>query len=220
MAAGWALQTGFANVYGQHFLGTLRKRSFAKLARFPGIFDAAAAKRARTLREFDDVVTAPVHGFEGVDDYYTRASSKPWLKAIRVPTLLLNANDDPFLPAQLPAARRRGLASRHDRIPGPRRPRGIRLRVSGPHRLAPATPHPLLRARRMTTLASPAIDPGIFKAYDIRGVVDKTLTEDAARAIGRALGTLGAAKGVQHVRRRPRRASLGPAAGRGAVAAA
>ncbi len=100
MAAGWALQTGFANVYGRHFLGTLRKRSFAKLARFPGIFDAAAARRARTLREFDDVVTAPVHGFEGVDDYYTRASSKPWLKAIRVPTLLLNAKDDPFLPAQ------------------------------------------------------------------------------------------------------------------------
>ena len=57
-----------------------------------------AANRARTLREFDDVVTAPVHGFAGVDDYYTRASSKPWLTAIRVPTLLLNARDDPFLP--------------------------------------------------------------------------------------------------------------------------
>ncbi len=49
----------------------------------------------------------------------------------------------------------------------------------------------------MTTLTSPAIDAGIFKAYDIRGVVDKTLTEGAAHAVGRALGTLGAAKGVR-----------------------
>jgi len=105
MAAGWALQTGFSSIYGQHFLGTLRKSSFAKLARFPGMFDGAAAKKARTLREFDDVVTAPVHGFMGVDDYYTRASSKPWLTSIRVPTLVLNAKDDPFLPARyLPRA--------------------------------------------------------------------------------------------------------------------
>lgn len=98
MAAGWALQTGFTSVYGQHFLGTLRKSSLAKLERFPGLFDGEAARRARTLREFDDVVTAPVHGFAGVDDYYTRASSKPLLKSIEVPTLLLNARDDPFLP--------------------------------------------------------------------------------------------------------------------------
>ncbi len=98
MAAGWALSTGLSSVYGRHFLVTLRQRSFDKLARFPGMFDAAAARRTRTLREFDDVVTARVHGFAGVDDYYTRASSKPWLPAIRVPTLLLNARDDPFLP--------------------------------------------------------------------------------------------------------------------------
>lgn len=97
-AAGWALQTGFTSVYGKHFLSTLRVKSLAKLARFPGLFDGEAARRARTLREFDDVVTAPVHGFRGVDDYYARASAKPWLGAIRVPTLLLNARDDPFLP--------------------------------------------------------------------------------------------------------------------------
>jgi len=97
-AAGNALSTGFAQLYGKHFLGTLRQRSFDKLQRFPGIFDADRAKAARTLRDFDDVVTAPVHGFAGVDDYYTRASSKPWLAKIRVPTLLLNARDDPFLP--------------------------------------------------------------------------------------------------------------------------
>ncbi|APV50425.1 hydrolase [Betaproteobacteria bacterium GR16-43] len=105
MAAGWALQTGFSSVYGKHFLSTLRKRSFDKLARFPGIFDGAKARAAKTLREFDDIFTAPIHGFAGVDDYYTRASSKPFLPAIRVPTLLLNAKDDPFLPERyLPRA--------------------------------------------------------------------------------------------------------------------
>ena len=67
-------------------------------------------RSARTLRDFDDVVTAPMHGFRDVDDYWTRASAKPHLGAIRVPTLLLNARDDPFLPEQLPAARTRGLA--------------------------------------------------------------------------------------------------------------
>jgi len=104
-AAGWALQTGFSSVYGKHFLGTLRKSSLSKLERFPGLFDAERARKARTLREFDDAVTAPVHGFAGVDDYYTRASSKPWLPSIRVPTLLLNAKDDPFLPERyLPRA--------------------------------------------------------------------------------------------------------------------
>ncbi|QJR15769.1 hydrolase [Usitatibacter palustris] len=104
MAAGWALQAGIAILYGKHFNATLKKRSLAKLAQFPDLFDAARVKRARTLREFDDAMTAPVHGFSGVDDYYTRSSSKPWLRAIRVPTLVLNARDDPFLPERfLPA---------------------------------------------------------------------------------------------------------------------
>ena len=55
-------------------------------------------RRARTLRDFDNVVTAPVHGFRDTDDYWTRSSAKPLLQAIRVPTLLINARDDPFLP--------------------------------------------------------------------------------------------------------------------------
>ena len=98
-AAGYALERGFALVYGKHFLWSLRPRSRAKLARFPRIFDAHALERARTLREFDDAVTAPLHGFRDVDDYYTRSSARPWLGAVRVPTLMLNARDDPFLPA-------------------------------------------------------------------------------------------------------------------------
>lgn len=61
--------------------------------------------RLTTFRAFDDRVTAPLHGFSGVDDYYRRASSRPYLHKIEVPTLLLHARDDPFmLPSTVPAA--------------------------------------------------------------------------------------------------------------------
>jgi len=99
MAAGDALGRGFNLVYSWHFLATMRKKAEEKLARFPGLFDAQAMRRARTLRAFDNVVTAPLHGFRDTDDYWTRASSKPVLARIRVPTLLLNARNDPFMPA-------------------------------------------------------------------------------------------------------------------------
>jgi predicted alpha/beta-fold hydrolase len=105
MAAGEALGRGFSLVYARHFLATLKRNAAAKHARFPGIFDLGRMRRSRTLREFDDVVTAPLHGFRDTDDYWTRASSKPLLGNIAVPTLVLNARDDPFLPAQaLPSA--------------------------------------------------------------------------------------------------------------------
>lgn len=104
MAAGEALGRGFALVYAKHFLATLKTRAAAKHERFPGAFDLGRMRRSRTLREFDDVVTAPLHGYRDTDDYWTRASAKPLLPAIRVPTLVLNARDDPFLPeAALPA---------------------------------------------------------------------------------------------------------------------
>jgi predicted alpha/beta-fold hydrolase len=103
MAAGDALGRGFARTYSWHFLSTLKKSALAKLERFPGLYDAGAVRRARSLRDFDNVVTAPLHGFRDTDDYWTRASAKPHLTGIRVPTLLLNARDDPFLPeAALP----------------------------------------------------------------------------------------------------------------------
>lgn len=99
MAAGEALGCGFARAYSWHFLQTLKRTAIAKLTRFPGLYDARTVRRARSLRDFDNVVTAPLHGFRDTDDYWTRASAKPHLKGIRVPTLLLNARDDPFLPA-------------------------------------------------------------------------------------------------------------------------
>jgi uncharacterized protein len=100
MAAGDALGRGFNLVYTRVFLTTMKRKAEEKLARFPALFDGEAMRHARTLREFDDVVTAPVHGFRDTDDYWTRASSKPRLARIQVPTLLLNARNDPFLPAQ------------------------------------------------------------------------------------------------------------------------
>ena len=97
-AAGHALEQGFNMIYTNNFLATMKRKSFAKLRIHPGLFDPAKLRATRTLREFDDLVTAPLHGFAGVDDYYTRASSKPLLKGVAVPTLLLNARNDPFLP--------------------------------------------------------------------------------------------------------------------------
>lgn len=98
VATGTALDQGISRMYAWNFLRSLRRKSLAKLERFPGLYDRRATRSARTLRGFDDAVTAPLHGFRDAIDYWTRASSKPWLKHIRVPTLILNARDDPFMP--------------------------------------------------------------------------------------------------------------------------
>lgn len=103
-AAGHALERGFNLLYTKNFLASMKRTSLARLLRHPDLFDQQQMLNSRTLREFDDRVTAPLHGFRGVDDYYTRASSKPWLTRIAVSTLMLNARNDPFLPgAALPA---------------------------------------------------------------------------------------------------------------------
>jgi uncharacterized protein len=92
------IERGFAKVYNRHFLRTLKRKAFAKLAQFPDLFDVQALRRSRTLYEFDDAVTAVMHGFESAHDYYSRSSSIRFLGGIRVPTLLVSAIDDPFLP--------------------------------------------------------------------------------------------------------------------------
>jgi predicted alpha/beta-fold hydrolase len=89
---------GFSRVYQSHFLRSLRRKALAKLDRYPDLVSRERVESARTLYEFDDAVTAPVHGFASADDYYSRSSSIRFLSTIRVPTLLLNAGDDPFLP--------------------------------------------------------------------------------------------------------------------------
>lgn len=93
------IDRGFARVYQAHFLRTLRRKALAKLERFPDLFDPAALAAARSLADFDDVVTARVHGFAGADDYYERCSALRFLHGIRRPALLLSAADDPFLPS-------------------------------------------------------------------------------------------------------------------------
>ncbi|HEX6537226.1 MAG TPA: hydrolase [Gemmatimonadaceae bacterium] len=92
------IDRGFARVYQAHFLRSLRRKAHAKRLRFPDRLDPAAIDRARTLYEFDDAVTAPLHGFASASDYYSRSSSIGWIARIRTPTLLLSAMDDPFLP--------------------------------------------------------------------------------------------------------------------------
>jgi len=105
MTAGDLLGSGVNRLYGNHFLQTLKKKSLQKLARFPALYDANVVRHARTLRDFDNVVTAPLHGFRDTDDYWTRASSKPDLRNIAVPTLIVHARNDPFLPGRhLPAS--------------------------------------------------------------------------------------------------------------------
>jgi uncharacterized protein len=92
---------GLSRIYQWYFLRTLKIKARAKLAQFPGLFDAGALGRAHTMVEFDDAVTAPVHGFQGARDYYSRSSSAQLLCQIRIPTLLISAFDDPFLPAEV-----------------------------------------------------------------------------------------------------------------------
>ncbi|MGA7478985.1 MAG: alpha/beta hydrolase, partial [Azonexus sp.] len=104
-ACGHHLAHGFNRIYTQHFLKTLKAVSAARLRQFPGLFDEARMFAAINLYQFDDAVTAPVHGFAGADDYWQRASAKPWLKSVAVPAVVVNPKNDPFLPASyLPSA--------------------------------------------------------------------------------------------------------------------
>jgi uncharacterized protein len=105
-AAGHHIGRGFnRQVYTRLFLRTMKPRALAKLAQFPGLFARERLLAARDLYAFDDVFTGPLHGFAGVDDYWARGSAKPHLHMLRVPTLVLNAIDDPFMPpSSLPRA--------------------------------------------------------------------------------------------------------------------
>lgn len=105
-AVGRAIGRGFNRLtYTRMFLRTLKPKALAKLAQHPGLFDRQRLLAARDLYDFDNVFTAPLHGFRDTDDYWARASAKPHLRRIRVPALVLNARNDPFVPAaSLPQA--------------------------------------------------------------------------------------------------------------------
>jgi predicted alpha/beta-fold hydrolase len=100
-----AIERGFAMVYTRMFLATLKRKVAAKARRHGAGLDAAALRAVRTMREFDERYTAPLHGFRDAADYYARSSARGFLAGIRVPTLVLNARNDPFLPGRhLPGA--------------------------------------------------------------------------------------------------------------------
>lgn len=99
-AAGRAIGQGFNRlVYTRMFLRTMVPKALRKLQQHPGLFDGERLRQARDLYEFDNLFTAPLHGFRNTEDYWARASAKPHLKRIRIPALVLNARNDPFVPA-------------------------------------------------------------------------------------------------------------------------
>ncbi len=106
-ASGRAIGQGFNRlVYTRMFLSSMVPKALKKLEQHPGLFSAEALLAARDLYAFDNVVTAPLHGFKNTEDYWERASAKPHMRRIAVPALALNALNDPFVPAvSLPQAR-------------------------------------------------------------------------------------------------------------------
>jgi uncharacterized protein len=85
-------------IYAAYFLRTMKPKVLAKIATHGLDLDPRAIRTSATFREIDNLYTAPVHGFRDADDYWMRSSSKPWLRHITVPTLLISAINDPFFP--------------------------------------------------------------------------------------------------------------------------
>ncbi len=95
-----ALERGrMAKIYSGYFLRSLVAKVRAKKEILANILDLDAVWASTTIRDFDDAATAKLHGFAGSEDYYRKSSSNRFIRSVRVPTLLLHARDDPFLPA-------------------------------------------------------------------------------------------------------------------------
>jgi predicted alpha/beta-fold hydrolase len=99
-AGGHAIGRGFNRlVYTRMFLRTMKPKALRKLQQHPGLFDRDALLQAQDLYTFDNVFTAPLHGFAHTEDYWARASAKPHLADVAIPALVLNPRNDPFVPA-------------------------------------------------------------------------------------------------------------------------
>lgn len=99
------MERGFSRLYQWYLLGRLKRSVARKCASISMPVDCESLRHLNNFRSFDDAVTAPLHGYRGVDDYYGRASCRPWLRGIRVPTLILHAENDPFMtPDAIPGA--------------------------------------------------------------------------------------------------------------------
>jgi len=92
------INRGFSRLYQKFFLSSLKRKAREKARIFPDLAPLEQIDRLRTLADFDNLITGPLHGYHDADDYYARASSLPVLKDIRLSTLLLSAVDDPMLP--------------------------------------------------------------------------------------------------------------------------
>jgi predicted alpha/beta-fold hydrolase len=91
------ISSGIKLIYSERFLKTLKEKVMKKARLFPGDFDLNRLERVSTLRDFDDVITGPLHGFHDAEEYYQVNSSLQFLDRIAIPTLILNAKNDPFL---------------------------------------------------------------------------------------------------------------------------
>jgi predicted alpha/beta-fold hydrolase len=99
------LNQGLARIYQKHLLTLMRQQHEAKRQRYPHLKLPAATASLNTFWKFDDTITAPLHGYAGVADYYERCSGRRFLPSISIPTHILSAQDDPFFtPRILPAA--------------------------------------------------------------------------------------------------------------------
>jgi uncharacterized protein len=92
-------KTGIAQIYMRNFFQTLKPKSEAKWKRYPNSFDLEGMRQARNFAQFDEAVTAPLHGFASARQYWDRSSCRPFLKSIALPTLVINPLNDPFVPA-------------------------------------------------------------------------------------------------------------------------
>lgn len=96
------LDRGFnRHVYCRHFLRSLKKKVRWKMDLLSGRVDLESGLSATTMYQFDEAITAPLHGFDNALDYYRKASSKPWLKHIEVPLLVIHSLDDPLVPSSV-----------------------------------------------------------------------------------------------------------------------
>lgn len=95
------INRGLSRMYQRFFLRSLKRKATEKAARFPDLASQQSIDSLRTLADFDNLITGPLHGFKNAQDYYERSSSLPWLARIKLNTLLLSAVDDPMLPPQV-----------------------------------------------------------------------------------------------------------------------
>jgi hypothetical protein len=103
-----ALNTGFSKIYQRYLLGHMKDSVRQKFDQYTAAFDWNRAMKATNFAEFDDAVTAPLHGFQGMNDYYDKCSSAQFLKDIAKPTLIVNSLDDPFMTP--------GVIPHHDKL--------------------------------------------------------------------------------------------------------